>query len=199
MGLRETNATRTRQVLAETAMTLFLDRGYDATTMEDVAHAADVGISTVYRYFPKKEDLATAFLGDAGLMAESLRSRPDDEDPELSLGHALVTFLEHVERASPHLGRFNEVAEANPRVRGRLMDWFTEAHQLLCEAVAARRGLAPDDLGVGATTWMAIFVLMRTSERPPSGRSGSQVARDVMRTLAAAPLRVPRAPDDHAG
>lgn len=199
MGLRETNATRTRQVLAETAMTLFLDRGYDTTTMEDVAHAADVGISTVYRYFPKKEDLATAFLGDAGLMAESLRGRPDDEDPELSLGHALVTFLEHVERASPQLARFNEVADANPRVRGRLMDWFTEAHQLLCEAVAARRGLAPDDLGVGATTWMAIFVLMRTSEPHPSGRSGSEVARDVMRTLAAAPLRLPRAPGDRVG
>ena len=52
MGLRETNATRTRAAIADTALALFLDRGYEETTMEDVAAAAQVGLSTLYRYFP---------------------------------------------------------------------------------------------------------------------------------------------------
>lgn len=195
MGLREMNATRTRELLAETAMALFVERGYDATTMEDVAHEAAVGISTVYRYFPAKEQLATAFLGDPGLMADALTARPDEEDPELSLGHALTAFLEHTRRTNRHADRFQDVVATNARVRGRVMEWLAESQERLCEALAARHGVGPDDLAVGATAWLAIYVLLKTDEEPGEGRTASEVGRDVMRRLAAGPLRTPLAPD----
>ena len=145
MGLREINAARTRQLLATTAMQMFLEQGYESTTLEDVAQRAGVGISTLYRYFPTKEQLGTAFLGDPGLMADELTGRPAEEDTETALGHALVALLEHTRGANPYSDRFRELTDANARLHGRLLEWLSEAYEQLCVALAARRGVAADD------------------------------------------------------
>ena len=56
-GLRERKKLQTRAVIAETAMGLFTARGFDAVTVAEVADAAEVGVTTVFNYFPTKEDL----------------------------------------------------------------------------------------------------------------------------------------------
>src|ERR1700679_3045734 len=56
-GLRERKKARTRVLIAETAMGLFAGRGFDQVTVAEVAEAAEVGVSTVFNYFPTKEDL----------------------------------------------------------------------------------------------------------------------------------------------
>lgn len=193
MGLREINATRTRQLLAGTAMAMFMEQGYEETTLEDVAHRAGVGISTLYRYFPTKEQLGTAFLGDPGLMADELLGRPAEEDPETALGHALLALLEHTHAANPHADRFREMADANARLRGRLLEWLTEAYDRLCVALAERRGVPADDVGVAATAWMAVFVLMQVDQLGGAD-DGPTRARRIMSGLATAPLRTPLAP-----
>ncbi|MCX6406811.1 MAG: helix-turn-helix domain containing protein [Propionibacteriales bacterium] len=193
MGLREVNARRTRQLLATTAMQMFVERGYEATTLEDIAQRAGVGISTLYRYFPTKEQLGTAFLGDPGLMADELAGRPSEEDTGTALGHALVALLEHTREANPYADRFRELADANARLHGRLLEWLSEAYEQLCIALAARRGVAADDVGVAATAWMAVFVLKQVNERRGE-EDGPTLARRVMTSLAAAPLRTPQPP-----
>jgi AcrR family transcriptional regulator len=195
MGLREINAARTRQLLATTAMQMFLEQGYEATTLEDVAQRAGVGISTLYRYFPTKEQLGTAFLGDPGLMADELSGRPAEEDTETALGHALVALLEHTRRANPYSDRFRELTDANARLHGRLLEWLSEAYEQLCIALAARRGVAADDVGVAATAWMAVFVLKQVDDRRGE-EDGPALARRVMTSLSAAPLLTPQAPAD---
>src|ERR687884_1248 len=57
MGLREFKKQRTRQAIAETAMRLFVQRGFDRVTVAEVADAAGVSEKTVFNYFPTKEDL----------------------------------------------------------------------------------------------------------------------------------------------
>ncbi|WP_067856123.1 MULTISPECIES: TetR/AcrR family transcriptional regulator [Aeromicrobium] len=195
MGLREINAARTRQLLATTAMQMFLEQGYESTTLEDVAQRAGVGISTLYRYFPTKEQLGTAFLGDPGLMADELTGRPAEEDTETALGHALVALLEHTRGANPYSDRFRELTDANARLHGRLLEWLSEAYEQLCVALAARRGVAADDVGVAATAWMAVFVLKQVDDRRGE-EDGPTLARRVMTSLSAAPLLTPQSPAD---
>jgi AcrR family transcriptional regulator len=57
MGLREVKKLRTRQEIADQAMKLFAQRGFDAVTVAEVAGAAGISEKTVYNYFPTKEDL----------------------------------------------------------------------------------------------------------------------------------------------
>ena len=57
MGLREVKKLRTRREIADRAMQLFAQRGFDRVTVAEVAAAADVSEKTVYNYFPTKEDL----------------------------------------------------------------------------------------------------------------------------------------------
>src|ERR1700733_12290021 len=56
-GLRERKKAQTRTRIADTAMGLFVRRGFDQVTVAEIAAAAEVGVSTVFNYFPTKEDL----------------------------------------------------------------------------------------------------------------------------------------------
>lgn len=56
-GLRERKKRQTRQYISDVATGLFLERGFEAVTVAEVADAANVSVNTVYNYFPAKEDL----------------------------------------------------------------------------------------------------------------------------------------------
>ncbi len=66
--LRERRRRATQADLVSSALRLFIERGFDATTMEDVADAAGVSRRTLYRYFPRKDDLV--FAAPAGWLRE---------------------------------------------------------------------------------------------------------------------------------
>lgn len=191
MGLREINAARTRALIVDGAMELFFQHGYDATTMEDVAAHVGIGISTLYRYFPTKDQLATAPIGDPSLMATELASRPASESPQEALGHALARFLENAGANPEQAKDFQRLLEETPRLTTRLIEWLVEAHTYLAEALATRRGLPPDDLSSAASAWLVVFVLQRVDLAHQAGdqRDGVAIAAEVMAELdRSAPL-----------
>ena len=87
MGLREQNAERTRAHVIDVAIQLFFTQGYEQTTMEQIAERADVGSTTLYRYFPTK-DLLLLHQLSAFDWGPALRARPADEAIDVSLGPA---------------------------------------------------------------------------------------------------------------
>jgi AcrR family transcriptional regulator len=80
MGLRERKKQRTREQIVEAATRLFAERGYDATTIADIAAAADIAPRTFFAYFPSKE--AVVFHdGDRDYddLTATLEGRPEGE------------------------------------------------------------------------------------------------------------------------
>src|SRR5882757_1372765 len=80
-GLRERKKQRTRETIANAARRLFAERGYHATTLPDIAAAADVSTRTIFAYFPSKEDI---LFSDFPLMrtalSQALAERPQGQD-----------------------------------------------------------------------------------------------------------------------
>jgi AcrR family transcriptional regulator len=92
-GRREANKLATRAALQETAARLFADQGYEATTVAQIARAAQVGERTFYRYFGGKEDLlAEQALAWIDVLHDAIRDRPPDEAPYLAVTRAMTAI-----------------------------------------------------------------------------------------------------------
>ena len=79
-GLRERKKAKTKIAIQEHAVRLFRAQGYAATTVEQIAEAAEVSPSTVFRYFPTKEELVTTDELDPVIFAAF-----EEQPPELGL------------------------------------------------------------------------------------------------------------------
>src|ERR1700733_14114522 len=91
LGLRELKKHRTRQLIAETARAMFVERGFDSVSVAEVARAAEVAEATVFNYFPTKEDLV--FQGMEAFEAELLgavRDRPSGEPVLTAFGRFVL-------------------------------------------------------------------------------------------------------------
>jgi AcrR family transcriptional regulator len=96
-GLRERTRLAVRREIALAAETLFLERGYHATTINDIAQAVNMSPRSLFRYFPTKEDIMLEKL-DKVLeeMVEALRQLPLDQTAWASLRRMLDGMTEHV-------------------------------------------------------------------------------------------------------
>src|SRR5207249_11115573 len=89
-GLRERKKRKTRWAIQEHALRLFAQQGYDATTVEQIAAAADVSPSTFFRYFPTKEDVVIEDEYDA-LIVAAMAAAPADLKPLPAIRHGMRT------------------------------------------------------------------------------------------------------------
>jgi AcrR family transcriptional regulator len=98
-GLRERKKQRTRETIARAARQLFAERGYHATTLPDIADAADVSTRTIFAYFPSKEDILFsdfALMKDA--LSQALAERPEGQDT-LETVRAFILSLHKAEQS----------------------------------------------------------------------------------------------------
>jgi AcrR family transcriptional regulator len=152
MGLREQNAERTRAHLIDVAIELFFTQGYEQTTMEQIAERADVGSTTLYRYFPSK-DLLLLHLFSAFDWGGALRARPADEAVNLSLRLLLRDTLESLS-GNPDTGRLRQLIDEIPVARARILDIAYRELRDLEMALAERTGRTADDFVVTFTARM---------------------------------------------
>src|ERR1700722_18407837 len=123
-GLTERNKQRTRRDIAEAAGQLFIERGYAATTVQDIASAADVSPRTFFRYFPCKEDVITEI---ASATMDDVLGHLAGHDASESLGSVLkATFTAVLAPVidDPEAARaFQFMMRDTPALRGR---WLGE-------------------------------------------------------------------------
>lgn len=158
-GLREKKAERTRAAIFDRAVELFEQHGFDDTTMKQIADAADIGIATLYRYFPTKDSiLLDPVLRNVGSIARHLDARPADEPIDLALGHTLQEILDEAEPATEYVLRLRKIVDAAAGPRAGLWETRAREHELLAEAIARRTASSTSELWVGLAAHTTIMV-----------------------------------------
>lgn len=147
VGLAARKKERTRRQLAEAAAELFYERGYAATTVDDIVTAVDVSPRTFFRYFPTKEDLVVA-LGATSLdlFLDALRDRPPEESLQVAVAEAIDQSLASGWENTTKVRSFLALLRETPALRAR---WLEEAYgkrDLMAEVIATRTGTDPSDL-----------------------------------------------------
>jgi AcrR family transcriptional regulator len=134
LGLRELKMARTRQLIADKAFELFVAHGFDQTTIEQIAAAAEVGPRTLYRYYPTKEALIVRFVEVHLFTAvDRMRAQPDD----IPLPEALYALIDSVITATvenaARVMAIYELAGITPAVNAQ----FSELWRRWCADVAS--------------------------------------------------------------
>ena len=173
-GLRERKKLRTRTQIRETAVRLFMERGFEDVTVGEIAREADVSEATVFNYFPTKEDLV---YGQMEAFEEELLDAVHIGAPGQS---ALAAYAEFVfairglmteERVPEQVAAWARLVTSSPALINREHQVFAHHTEVLANLLAEETGARPDDL----TPWVAANALIgpppRTARpRPPASR-----------------------------
>ena len=159
-GLRERKKARTRAAIREHALRLFGEQGYQRTTVEQIAAAAEVSPSTFFRYFPTKEDLILQDDMDTR-MVEAFERQPPGLGPIAAVRAATREVVESYSEADLDVLRQTSTFTMTvPEVRARAMDEFARTIAVISEALAKRTGRPADDLAVRAVAGAIVGVIM---------------------------------------
>jgi len=159
-GLRERKKARTRAAIREHALRLFRDQGYEATTVEQIAEAAEVSPSTFFRYFPTKEDVVLQDDMDL-LWMEVYRAQPAELGPIAAMRTAVRTAFGSL--AADDLDQLRQamhLATAVPAVQARMLAELARTTQIIAQAVAERSGKPVTDFAVQALAGAVVGIAM---------------------------------------
>ena len=158
-GLRELKKARTRASLREHALRLFREQGYSATTVEQIAAAAEVSPSTFFRYFPTKEDVVLQDDFDVR-MFDAFDRQPADL-PVLAAVRAALR--EAIATLTPdewaQLREATELAATVPEVQGRIHNEMVRTIAKMTDVLARRYELPPSDVRVRTVAGVLLGVM----------------------------------------
>jgi AcrR family transcriptional regulator len=153
-GLRERKKRLTRQRLSDTATVMFLERGFDAVRVAEIAAACGVSEKTVFNYFPSKESLLLDQFDSSVVALRSALSDPAQGPVEAArriLAAELTGMLSWLAqqddpvRASGTLVRFRALIQSTASLRAHQRDMTEQLVAVAAEIMAERAGLRPDD------------------------------------------------------
>lgn len=167
LGLRERKRRQTRERLTRVAMALFLERGFEATTLDDIASAADISRRSFFHYFASKEDVVFAWQEEstAALIA-AVAARPANESMLMAAENAISAMIRQLEpgeaMAMAQLKRDNPALQARDQVK------YEKLERALAEALGKRAGhkterlqarlvamIATGAMRIGGELWVA--------------------------------------------
>jgi AcrR family transcriptional regulator len=155
-GLRERKKRLMRQMISDTATSMFLERGFDEVRVAEVAEACEVSEKTVYNYFPTKESL---ILDREESMTEGIRRvLGPGGAPGSPVDAAVDLIVDDMHQLYDHWGedpshpvdismmrRFVELFEQTPTLRAAQRDMMDRLVEVAAQGMAARAGVDPED------------------------------------------------------
>jgi AcrR family transcriptional regulator len=164
-GLRERKKLQTRETLTRAALELFVERGYDETTLAEIAEAAGVSTRTIFAYFRGKEDILFSPLQTTlDALAQALSERPAGTDTLTAL-RAFILSSEH-EKTELDC-RVGDVIAADPTLSSHKRARIAQLQEVLAAAMADDLGVGRDDLRpqVAAASLTAAFEVLEQQDR----------------------------------
>jgi AcrR family transcriptional regulator len=184
VGLREAKKLRTRQEIADKAMQLFAQRGFDRVTVAEVAAAADVSEKTVYNYFPTKEDL---FFDEVpareAALVSAIRGRRE--------GESIVAALRRLQTGecprlcSPGFATFARIIDGSRALQAKELEVMARFAQVLSETIQAELGVDERDARIAAGLLVSVhWQLFRAARKQAlAGRHGPAAVRRLRADL----------------
>lgn len=158
MSLRERKKAKTRALIQKEALRLFRERGYTATTVEQIAEAAEVAPSTVFRYFATKEDLV--LVDQFPPLMEALDAVPPEVGPIPAVRMAMRTVFDTQTPEERDDSVEREILMFTvPELWAASMENVTGVVRTLQGRLAAREGREPDDPEIRNVTGAIVGVM----------------------------------------
>ncbi|MFI7410432.1 TetR/AcrR family transcriptional regulator [Streptomyces sp. NPDC049627] len=181
IGLRERKRQRMYQTVSDTAIRLFLEKGFDAVSVAEVAAAAEISKPTLFRYFPAKEDLVLYRIADH----EQEAARVVAEAEGAPLGALRRHFLAGLERCDPVTGlnddprvlAFHSLLYGTPALVARVYAYQQRSEAALAEALG---GDLDARLAAGQIIVVLRILANENWRRIASGESVEEVRKDAV-------------------
>jgi AcrR family transcriptional regulator len=183
IGLRERKKQRMYQAVSDIAIGLFLEKGFDAVSVAEVAAAAEISKPTLFRYFPAKEDLVLYRFADHETeAARVVAGRAQGQSPTDAL---LEHFLDGLRRHDPVTGlndhpnvlAFHRLLYGTPSLAARAYAYVERSEAALAEALG---GDLDARLAAGQITAVRRILALENWRRIAAGEQVAEVRRDAV-------------------
>jgi AcrR family transcriptional regulator len=183
-GLRERKKAKTRWAIQEHALRLFAEQGYDATTVEQIAAAAEISPSTFFRYFKTKEDVVVEDQWDP-ILIEAYRAAPADLGPLAAFRQGVKDSFAYVDQAEMDkiLARMR-LQMTVPALRARMLDGMLASLDMVAGLLAERAGRDAKHPMVRTAAGAVMGVLMSAMFAWEQDDSGTHLSMYVDSALA---------------
>jgi AcrR family transcriptional regulator len=184
VGLREAKKLETRREIANTAMRLFVQHGFDHVTVAEVAAAARVSEKTVFNYFPTKEDL---FFDEVPERQAALVAAVRDRHP----GESIVTALHRLQAGdcprlcSAGFATFARIIEQSPALQAKELEVMADLTKTLSGAIRDEARVSEIDAMIAATMLVGVHWQLFRNARSLAlaGREGPAAVRRLRSDL----------------
>ncbi|MFE9768897.1 TetR/AcrR family transcriptional regulator [Streptomyces sp. NPDC005808] len=183
IGLRERKRQRMYQAVSDIAIGLFLEKGFDAVSVAEVAAAAEISKPTLFRYFPAKEDLVLYRFADHE--TEAARIVAGRAQGQSATDALLEHFLDGLRRHDPATGlndhpnvlAFHRLLYGTPSLAARVYAYVERSEAALAEALG---GDLDARLAAGQITAVRRILALENWRRIAEGEPVADVARDAV-------------------
>jgi AcrR family transcriptional regulator len=142
-GLRERKKQQTRETIERVALELFAERGYDHTTLAEIADAADVSPRTIFAYFESKEDIL--FCKEPSYI-EGLKEMLERRAPGTTTVDAVRAFMSSLPPMDEQSMLRKKVIAANPELGMKARAHIAQLEPVLVESIAKDLDTGPEDI-----------------------------------------------------
>jgi AcrR family transcriptional regulator len=167
LGLRERKKIKTRQAIRREAIRLFDANGYAATTVEQIADAAEVSPSTFFRYFPSKESLLLADDLDPLVLA-AFKAQPPDLSPSQAIRRAYSDVMAQLSEEQLEFENTRQrLIFSIPELKAALYDEYYRTVSVMAEALGDRIGRPAGDFEVRVFVGAMVGAMMAAYDSAP--------------------------------